>query len=90
MKYICFGYLDVQNWEKKSPSEQSAMIDQCFAYDEVLKKNGFWIYGLSANGKMNLGTETFDAPCAFVIGNEGAGIRGGIQRRDGGATPFHD
>jgi 23S rRNA (guanosine2251-2'-O)-methyltransferase len=43
---------------------------------EVLKKNGFWIYGLAADGKTNLGTETFDAPCAFVIGNEGAGIRG--------------
>ena len=42
---------------------------------EVLKKNGFWIYGLAANGSMALGTETFDAPCAFVIGNEGAGIR---------------
>jgi 23S rRNA (guanosine2251-2'-O)-methyltransferase len=42
---------------------------------DALKKNGFWIYGLSAEGKTNLGTETFDAPCAFVIGNEGAGIR---------------
>jgi len=42
---------------------------------EVLKKNGFWIYGLSTKGKTTLGTETFDAPSAFVIGNEGAGIR---------------
>jgi len=42
---------------------------------EVLKKRGFWIYGLSANGKTALGTEIFDAPSAFVIGNESAGIR---------------
>ena len=41
----------------------------------VLKKKGFWTYGLSANGKTTLGTEAFDAPSAFVIGNEGAGIR---------------
>lgn len=41
----------------------------------VLKKNGFWIYGLSMNGKTSIGTEVFDAPSAFVIGNEGAGIR---------------
>ena len=42
---------------------------------QVLKKKGFWIYGLSASGKVNLGAEAFDAPSVFVIGNEGAGIR---------------
>ena len=42
---------------------------------EVLKKKGFWIYGLAMDGKSMLGTETFDAPVAFVVGNEGAGIR---------------
>src|SRR5262245_23924239 len=45
MKYICFGYLDVNNWMKKSQSEQNAMIDDCFAYDQVLKKNGNWVSG---------------------------------------------
>jgi hypothetical protein len=50
MKYICFGYLDVENWEKKSESEQKAMIDQCFAYDEVLKKNGHWAGGEGLQG----------------------------------------
>ena len=42
---------------------------------EVLKKKGFWIYGLSADGKTSLGSEIFNEPSAFVIGNEGAGIR---------------
>lgn len=41
----------------------------------VLKKKGFWIYGLAMDGKTSIGTETFDAPAAFVIGNEGAGVR---------------
>jgi 23S rRNA (guanosine2251-2'-O)-methyltransferase len=41
----------------------------------VLKEKGFWIYGLAMDGKINLGTEAFDAPTAFVVGNEGAGIR---------------
>ena len=50
MKFICFGYLDVKNWEKKSPSEQNAMIDECFAYDEVLKKNGNWVSGEGLQG----------------------------------------
>ena len=42
---------------------------------QVLKKKGFWIYGLAADGKTALGSEIFDTPSAFVIGNEGAGIR---------------
>ena len=50
MKYICFGYLDVDNWMKKSPSEQNAMIDECVAYDEVLKKNGNWVSGEGLQG----------------------------------------
>lgn len=42
---------------------------------KILKEKGFWIYGLAMDGKTNLGTEAFDAPCAFVVGNEGAGVR---------------
>ncbi|MBI3572335.1 23S rRNA (guanosine(2251)-2'-O)-methyltransferase RlmB [Candidatus Kaiserbacteria bacterium] len=41
----------------------------------VLKQKGFWIYGLAGNGKTTLAAEKFDAPAAFVVGNEGAGIR---------------
>lgn len=42
---------------------------------EVLKKKGFWIYGLAMEGATSLPEEKFDTPAAFVIGNEGAGIR---------------
>ena len=42
---------------------------------QVLKSRGFWIYGLAMQGKMTLGTEAFDAPTVFVIGNEGFGVR---------------
>lgn len=50
MKYICFGYLDVKRWGTLSQSEQNAMIDDCFAYDEVLKKNGHWAGGEGLQG----------------------------------------
>ena len=50
MKYICFGYLDVENWLKKSEKERNAMIDECFAYDDVLKKNGNWVGGEGLQG----------------------------------------
>lgn len=54
MKYICFGYLDVENWAKLSAGEQDAMIDQCFAYDDVLKKNGNWVSGEGLQGATTL------------------------------------
>ncbi|MDO8231669.1 MAG: 23S rRNA (guanosine(2251)-2'-O)-methyltransferase RlmB [bacterium] len=42
---------------------------------KVLKEKGFWVYGLAMEGATKLGTDPFDAPSAFIIGNEGAGIR---------------
>ncbi|MFA6502929.1 MAG: 23S rRNA (guanosine(2251)-2'-O)-methyltransferase RlmB [Candidatus Paceibacterota bacterium] len=42
---------------------------------KLLKEKGFWVYGLAMQGSMALGEEKFDAPSAFIIGNEGAGIR---------------
>lgn len=50
MKYICFGHLDVENWMKKSESEQNSMIDKCFVYDEMLRKKGHWIGGEGLKG----------------------------------------
>lgn len=41
----------------------------------LLKERGFWTYGLAMQGSTTLGTEVFDTPTAFIIGNEGAGIR---------------
>lgn len=42
---------------------------------KILKEKGFWIYGLAMEGATALTAEAFDAPSAFIIGNEGAGIR---------------
>ena len=42
---------------------------------EVLKKKGFWIYGLATDGSTALASEAFDAPAAFIVGNEGHGVR---------------
>ena len=42
---------------------------------EVLKKKSFWIYGLSMRGTTPLVEEVFDAPAAFIVGNEGHGVR---------------
>lgn len=44
MKYICLGYSD-ENWETMSESERNAMMDECFTYDDFLRKNGHWAGG---------------------------------------------
>jgi len=50
MKYICFGYLDQEKWATIPPAEQMAMMDRCFAYDDVLRKNGHWVHGEALQG----------------------------------------
>jgi hypothetical protein len=45
MKYICLGYIEEKKWETMSESERNALVDQCFAYDEVLRKNGHVVAG---------------------------------------------
>lgn len=40
-----------------------------------LKERGFWVYGLSGEGTTDIDKESWTAPAAFVIGNEGVGIR---------------
>ena len=45
MKYVCLGYIEEKKWETMSKSERNAMMDECFAYDDVLRKNGNWVGG---------------------------------------------
>lgn len=50
MKYICLGYFDVDQWATLSPVQQNAMIDECFVYDDGLKKNRHWVGGEGIQG----------------------------------------
>ena len=45
MKYICLGYIEPNKFESMSESEQKAMLDECFGYDDQLRKNGHWVGG---------------------------------------------
>ena len=45
MKYICLGYMEVDQWDGMSESERNAFMDECFAYDDVLRKNGHFASG---------------------------------------------
>ena len=45
MKYVCLGYVEANEWEKKGESEQIEIMGRCFAYDDVLRKNGHFAGG---------------------------------------------
>ena len=53
MKYICLGYLDEKKWETVPENERHALMDECFAYDDVLRKNGHFAGGEALQSAWN-------------------------------------
>jgi hypothetical protein len=57
MKYICLGYIEQGKFESMSESERNTMLDECFTYDDELRKNGNFAAGEAlqpANAAMTL------------------------------------
>jgi hypothetical protein len=44
MKYVVLGYFP-EKFETMSESERNTMFDDCFTYDDELRKNGHWAGG---------------------------------------------
>ena len=45
MKYLCLGYIEAGKFEGMSENERNAFVDACFAYDDVLRKDGHFAGG---------------------------------------------
>lgn len=45
MRYVCLGYIAPGKFESMSEEEQHAMLDECFTYDDVLRKSGHFTIG---------------------------------------------
>lgn len=50
MKYVCLGYMDPNKWKALSETEISAFVDECFTYDDILRKNGHFVGGDALQG----------------------------------------
>lgn len=61
MKYICLAYADPKKWEAMSESERNAFVDECFTYDDVLRKNGHFAGGDALQGVENATTLRFQS-----------------------------
>ena len=56
MNYLCLGYLDEQREETMSERERNALMDECFAYDDVLRKHGHFAGGKALQSAWNTTT----------------------------------
>ena len=56
MRYICLGYIEPSKFETLSEADRNAMVDECFAYDDVLRKNGHFAGGEALQNARNART----------------------------------
>jgi hypothetical protein len=50
MKFVCLGYIEPGSFENLSERDRNAMVDECFTYDDVLRKNGHFAGGEALQG----------------------------------------
>ena len=50
MKYVCLGYIEPNKLENLSENDRNAMVDECFTYDDELRKNGHFAGGEALQG----------------------------------------
>ena len=43
MKFLCLSHIDEQKFDIMSERERENFIKECFAYDDILKKNGHFV-----------------------------------------------
>ena len=43
MKYVCLGYLEPSKFENMSESQRNTTLDECFSYNDELRKNGLLV-----------------------------------------------
>ena len=45
MKFVCLGYADPRKFEELSEQQMTAMMEECFAYDDELRRGGHFVGG---------------------------------------------
>ncbi len=43
MKFLCLGYADEAIWNTMQQVDQESLMEECFAFDEVMNKRGQWV-----------------------------------------------
>jgi len=50
MKFVCLGYIEPGTLENLTETDRNAMVDECFTYDDVLRRNGHFASGEALQG----------------------------------------
>ena len=53
MKYVCLGYIEENKWDTMSEDARNAMVDECFTYDDELRKGAHFAGGEALQGAQN-------------------------------------
>jgi hypothetical protein len=53
MKYVCLGFIDETKFAGIPPEEQQRMIEDCFAYDDELRRGGQFLGGEALDSARN-------------------------------------
>ena len=56
MKFICLGYADEKRLAGMSEQERNGLVDECLAYDDVLRRNGHFAGGDGLSSARNART----------------------------------
>src|SRR5579863_7269007 len=56
MKYICLGYIEPNKFESMSEAERNTMLDECFTYDDELRRKGHFAGGEGLQGPQTAAT----------------------------------
>ncbi len=53
MKYVCLGLYDEAKFAQLSQEERERMFEECFAYDDVLRRGGHFLGGEALDSARN-------------------------------------
>lgn len=67
MKFACLGYNDESKWGKKTSAEQAALLEECFSYDDELRRGGHFLRGEGLQGTQNAMTIRGRGTQALVV-----------------------
>jgi hypothetical protein len=56
MKFICLGYIEPNKFESMPEAERNAAMDECFTYDDELRRNGHFAGGEALQGPQEAAT----------------------------------
>ncbi len=53
MKFVCLGYIDEKKYQEVSQEEGHKMMNECFDYDDVLRRGGHFVGGEALDSARN-------------------------------------